>query len=283
MAASVESDLPQTPVVCLAFGEFMSDTRLQRQRFEKKYRISEDLALAVRPFIRSYLELDEHGGTGPNGSYPVHSLYFDSDQLATYWMTVNGAKNRFKLRLRFYNDQPDSPVFFEIKRRINKCILKRRGAVRKAGVPWILAGHLPTDDEMFFHEPEQLGAVMSFCELMQDLGARPKLHVTYLREAWIHPAHDRVRVTFDRDVRGERDTTTRFSTLTSHPVRPFGDEVILELKYTDRCPDWLREMVERFELIQCSAAKYCECIDALADRGDRFNASTHQLFNASPF
>lgn len=245
----------------------MSDRQFQRQRFEKKYRIPEELALAIRPFISAHLELDPNGVSRPHSSYPVHSLYLDSDQLATYWMTVNGDKNRFKLRLRFYNQQPDTPVFFEIKRRVDKCIFKRRGAVRKAGVPWLLAGHLPTDDDMFSNDGDQVAAVTAFSQLMQELDARPKLHVAYLREAWIHPAHDRVRVTFDRAVCGERETTTRFNTLMEHPVRPFGKDVIFELKYTDCCPGWMHEMVQRFELIQCSAAKYCECVEAVGDAG----------------
>ena len=68
----------------------MSVDRMQRQRFEKKYRITEEVAFGVREFVSSHLELDEHGAGLPSYSYSVHSLYLDSDQLATYWMTING-------------------------------------------------------------------------------------------------------------------------------------------------------------------------------------------------
>jgi len=89
----------------------MPQDRLQRSRFEQKYIISEEVALQVRDHVRSFLELDEHGVNKPDNSYPVHSLYLDSDDLKLYWATINGDKNRFKLRLRFYDDNPDTPVF----------------------------------------------------------------------------------------------------------------------------------------------------------------------------
>ena len=97
----------------------MAKDKLQASRFEQKYIINEETALQIREFVRSYLELDENGVGKPNYSYPVHSLYLDSDKLTLYWRTINGDKNRFKLRLRFYNNNPDTPVFFEIKRRMN--------------------------------------------------------------------------------------------------------------------------------------------------------------------
>src|SRR5213595_1433501 len=105
----------------------MAEDKMQQQRFELKYIIKEDVAGAVRDFVSSYLEIDEFGATLPNFSYPVHSLYLDSHKLTLYHNTVNGDKNRYKLRLRYYEDRPDAPVFFEIKRRMNNIILKQRG------------------------------------------------------------------------------------------------------------------------------------------------------------
>jgi hypothetical protein len=68
----------------------------------------------MRPFIQGYIEVDEYSACQPCLSYPTLSLYLDSDNLDTYWWTINGNKNRYKLRLRYYDEQPGSPVFFEI-------------------------------------------------------------------------------------------------------------------------------------------------------------------------
>src|ERR1043166_10080018 len=100
----------------------MSLDKMQTQRFELKYLVPEEIALGARDFVRCYLDCDEYGASLPNLSYPVHSLYLDSDDLKLYRATINGDKNRFKLRLRYYDERPDSPIFFEIKRRTNSTI-----------------------------------------------------------------------------------------------------------------------------------------------------------------
>jgi len=145
---------------------------LQHQRFELKYLVSEKIAAGVRDFVSSYLMLDKYGATQPDLSYLIHSLYLDSDDLAFYWQTINGNKNRYKLRLRYYNET--SPVFFEIKRRMNNAILKERGAVRRDAVTAMLAGQLPSLDELPSPEPGQIEALEHFCQLMQAHNAKPK-------------------------------------------------------------------------------------------------------------
>ena len=77
---------------------------MQLQRWELKYIVPEETALGVREFVRPYLLLDEYGVGRPNLSYPIHNLYLDSDDLKIYWGTINGDKNRYKLRIRFYED-----------------------------------------------------------------------------------------------------------------------------------------------------------------------------------
>src|SRR3954451_5565037 len=151
--------------------------KLQASRFEQKYIIDEDTALGLREFVRSYLELDENGVGKPNYSYPVHSLYLDSDDLSLYWQTINGNKNRYKLRLRFYNDIPDTPIFFEIKRRMNNCILKQRAAVRREAVPLLLSGQLPEESHLLSKGSKHLMALQNFCRLMEELNASPKAHI----------------------------------------------------------------------------------------------------------
>lgn len=244
----------------------MAQDNLQLQRFELKYLIKEDVALAVRNFVSSYLGIDEYGAVQPHLSYPVHSLYLDSDELTTYWHTINGNKNRYKLRLRFYDNRPTAPVYFEIKRRVNDAILKQRGAVRRDAVDWILAGHLPEPNHLISRDPKQLVALQRFSQLMNEIHAKPKAHVFYLREAWISAQNNSVRVTMDRDVKCDPEPTARLSVQMSNPVSVFGRNVVLELKFTGRFPDWFREMARIFGLAQCSAAKYADGVALLGER-----------------
>lgn len=242
----------------------MSD-KLQLQRFELKYIIEETVALAVRDYVSTQLELDEFSVGKPNYSYPVHSLYLDSDDLHLYQSTINSEKNRYKLRLRFYNDSPDTPVFFEIKRRVDSAILKQRGGVKREAVGWLLAGHMPEPAHLSSKDPKHLFALQRFCELTKRLEAKPKVHVAYLREAWLPHDGNSVRVTMDRQVRDDPEPTARLSTQMVNPVLVFGDSVILEIKFTGRFPQWLTDMVRAFNLRPCSAAKYVDGIGRMSD------------------
>jgi hypothetical protein len=243
----------------------MAEDKMQLQRWELKYVIPEELALSVRDFVSSYLEIDEYGAGRPNLSYTIHNLYLDSDQLAIYWGTINGTKNRYKLRLRFYEDNPHAPIFFEIKRRMNDAIIKQRGGVKRQAVDAVLQGHLPAPAELVSGDPRQLVAVQRFVELMMHHQAKPKAHVTYQREAWISPQDNSVRVTMDREVYIAPEFVTRFSETMDNPTRVFGDLVILELKFTGRFPGWFKELVRVYGLKQGSASKYA---DGIATKGE---------------
>jgi hypothetical protein len=233
------------------------DHHLQPQRFELKYLIPEELTSPIRDFASCYLELDDYSVGRPNNSYEIHSVYLDSDDLYTHRATVNGDKNRFKLRLRYYNGDANAPVFFEIKQRVDNCILKRRCPVHRDAVPHVLAGQLPEPEHLASAEPRHLAALQYFIQLQQQLGARPRLHNHYLREAWVSREYNSVRVTMDRQVELEPYFGHEPAATLMRPRRIYRDAVILELKFTTRHPNWFRDLVERFDLIRATASKYC--------------------------
>ena len=279
----------------------MAGDRLQQQRLELKYQITESVAERIRDFISCYLEVDEFGLTRPGYAYPVHSLYLDSDTMQTYWETINGNKNRFKLRLRYYDDRPDSPVFFEIKRRMNNCILKQRGGVKRSAVASLLAGHLPDPSHLTSQEPKHLVAIQRFCEKMMLLRATPKAHISYEREAWVSPHDNSIRITFDRNVRCERDFTSLLpveSGVTGIPSYPFKPLLVLEIKFTVRgqrrklwdwpedvvmdtknqiYPPWFEDLVRTFGLTQTGAAKY---VDGVTVCGEHLFSGSEDSFVA---
>lgn len=241
------------------------DHQLQAQRFELKYQIPPEIARPLREFVACYLEPDDYSVGRPNLSYSIHNLYLDSDNLHTHHATVNGDKNRFKLRLRYYDDRPGSPVFFEIKQRENDCILKKRCAVRREAAADLLAGQLPGPAHLVSREPRHLASLQRFIELQQSLQAGPRLHNHYLREAWVSPHDNSVRVTFDRNIRIEPCFNAELSTAMARPVQIYTDKIVLELKFTGRYPNWFRDLVERFGLMRGTASKYCGGVGTLGE------------------
>jgi len=242
--------------------------QLQSNRFELKYIIHEQTALNVRNFARAYLEPDEYADPSNNYSYPIHSLYVDSPGLTLFNATLQGHKNRFKLRIRYYDDFPDNPVFFEIKRRVNDVIMKKRAAVKRSSVHRLLGGHWPEMSDMIKeNDVKGYDALCIFCDLMTQMNGTGKVIVSYIREAWVTPLNNSVRLTFDRNLIATRWDggdliTPDFKTGLS--AQPPG--VILELKFTDRFPVWMRDLVRTLNLQRTSMPKYVDCLRALNPR-----------------
>lgn len=237
----------------------------QKQRFEMKYRISEAKARQIRFFVQNYLKCDTYGATQPDLSYPVNSLYLDSPSLKTYQDTINGDLNRFKLRIRYY-DYEDTPVYFEIKRRHNKVIRKKRAQIHRWALKDILLGQFPTSEHLVKSSAEENHAIEEFSYLQNLLIAKPSMHVSYFREAYELEHSNSVRVTFDRNVRSNPDVESPFMKNRTGDFPVFGDTVILELKFTDKFPNWLQELTQLFHLRQESAAKYVDSIEELKFR-----------------
>jgi hypothetical protein len=241
------------------------DHRLQAQRFELKYLIDDAITPGIRDFLSSYLELDEYGVGRPSLAYPVHSLYLDSDDLETYQASINGTKNRFKLRLRYYDAGSESPVFCEVKARVDDCILKARCGVRRDAVPLLLAGQLPEASQLLSRETRHVVTLQRFITLLHQLNARPKAHNNYQREAWVSAHDNSVRVTFDRQIRIEPFFRAEAPVDMLNPVHVFPDVTVLELKFTNRYPNWFEELVRIFHLMRFSSAKYAEGVILLGE------------------
>jgi hypothetical protein len=118
-----------------------------------------------------------------------------------------------------------------------------------------------------------VATLQKFNLLQHQLNARPKAHNHYFREAWASPNDNALRVTVDRRVKIEPYFLASAVTAMTKPTRVFPEFAILELKFGTRFPDWMRELVRRFDLMQFSASKYSEGVLLLGEHrfhdGDR--------------
>ena len=241
---------------------------LQTSRYELKYIIDERCAKEVRDFVRGHLEPDEFTEPDQGNSYRISSLYLDNANLSLYRQTVAGEKNRFKLRIRFYDNNPDGPAFLEIKRRVTGVILKARAAVTRQGVLDLLDRKGPDESWLLGSngDPKSGAALLTFSDLSDSVGASPSIYVSYRREAYVSPSSNSIRVTFDRQLLGgtyEHGANLAAPTDGARPEIGNRGKVILELKFTDRFPRWMREMAHAFDLQRTSVPKYVLCVNAM--------------------
>lgn len=230
-------------------------------RFECKYVISPLIVPALREFVRPFARPDRFAARRAGGRYPICSLYYDSDDLRLYQQTVGGEKNRFKLRVRSYSDEESSPLFFEVKRKIDNIVQKRRARVGRAEARALFDGRFEAAVESV--DPE-LGYFASRAGL---LAARPVIRVRYLREAYESITGEPVRITLDTALMH----VATFGFETSHDTgrwvtTPVGG-VVLEVKFTEMFPPWVSDMVRTFALKQQPVPKYVLSVDHMLLEG----------------
>ncbi len=241
-------------------------------RYEMKYIISESKAAAIAQFIKPYLKLDRYCKVQPSGSYPIVSLYLDSDDLQLCRESLRGLLKRFKLRVRSYSDDSDYPRFFEIKRRANNVIIKSRARVMPDDVSALFAGqYIPPLQN---HQTE-VDAIKQFQLYMKCVGAQPKILVRYMRQAYEGEGENRVRVTFDRQLVYKVSSGPEIS-LNSQGWQHNLSGVILEIKFTGCYPAWLGRMVQYFDLQHRSMSKYVTSVKKAFILG--FCAPTVRIF-----
>lgn len=237
------------------------------QRFEMKYILTEYQAELVRAFIQPYVFPDPKAKFGHH--YPLSSVYLDSPDLALYWSSNLGENKRFKLRVRTYTEDPNEPVFFEIKSRLNGIVMKKRAIVRKDWIrPFFHGASLPRE-ALLSPDPSEWENLELFRKHVLELNAIPRLHVRYMREAYMSRDEDPVRITFDSRIAclptvGAID---RIRLNGKGWRRLLSPPVILEVKFTDSYPSWVQEIPQRFSLLRDSFAKYVMCVRMLKAEG----------------
>jgi len=248
-------------------------------RFECKYIINPLLVEEVRSFIRPFMQPDPYAIQYPDYTYPICTLYLDSPDLQLYSQVLAGEKNRFKLRVRTYSDDPDTPAFFEIKKRMNQIVLKRRAKVDREAARELLTKESPRIPVGLMDK--LMPDLDEFTSYKLLISAKPVVRVGYMREAYESKTGEPVRVTFDTHLRHAVTFDDTLSHSTGDWLKTPIEGVILEVKFTDRFPPWARDMAELFQLRQRAVPKYVMSVNRVL-YGARARAVTFAGFTLPP-
>lgn len=243
---------------------FDSDVTL-RSRFECKYVISPAAVPALREFIQPFMAPDRYAARWEDNRYAICSLYLDGQDLGLYQQTVGGEKNRFKLRVRTYDDDADSPVFFEVKRKLNNIVSKQRAALnRNEAARLVEHGVNGWTEGLPVTAVDDLNAFALYADLTN---ARPLVRVKYMREAYESRGGDPVRITIDTDLMHAVTLDHDLGHETGRWVTTPVTGSILELKFTELYPEWIADLVHTFGLKQQPVPKYVMSVDHMLLEG----------------
>ncbi len=222
-----------------------------------KYLVTESTAAMITGMMQPYMRFDRYSELKENNSYPIMSLYLDSENLKLYTETRTGKKNRFKLRIRSYTDDPEYPVFFEIKRRLERVIVKSRVMVMPSGIKGLLQNTTSTGPK----DNIETKILNQFLFYKNIIGARPIIKIYYDRQAYEGIHDKRVRITFDRNLMYTTQNVSDISLQSNSWQKMSINRVVLEIKFTGQYPPWLTRMVQALNINAHSISKYATALE----------------------
>lgn len=233
-------------------------------RYECKYYLTPRQYEVALRWIAPYIQPDAYADGQSGHSYTISSLYLDSNDFRIGRMAMEGIKNRFKLRIRSYDDNPQSRVFYEIKRRFDGVVEKTRIPLRREEAQALLEGGV---HPALVAKDDKLHDLEAFLGLMEAYKARPMMRVRYEREAYEARHGEPVRLTFDRHLAYAFTPEVNFS-INGRGWRPVAHSgIIFEIKFPDYFPFWVEEMINGMQLQRVSIAKYSIALKAARESG----------------
>lgn len=220
-------------------------------RKELKYKITYGDFYLIQHNLKNIIKKD------PNCKgeyYTISSIYFDDYKKTSYNQVKNGISNRWKYRIRFYN-YDDSYIKLEKKHKINGLTNKSSVRISKEFLDDILNNDIKIQEK---NEPLLNEFLV---KIKKDL-LKPIICIEYDRIPFIYKIGN-VRITLDYNIRYTNKYNDLFN---SNKKTYYLKDEILEVKYNELIPDFIRYRLELNHLEQTSFSKFNNCINDLNRR-----------------
>lgn len=215
-------------------------------RSELKYFISNHQCAALVGRLKHVLKPDMH--SIPGAGYYIRSLYFDSFDDKCLFEKQAGTMYRRKFRIRIYDTNAHSAKF-EIKNKWNNQIFKESATITRESAKKIIEGEY---DELLAYKNPILNKV--YIEFVQN-HYKPAVVIDYDRDAYMSDFFN-LRVTMDKNLRSNNTDFDIFSSdMHTIPVILEGKQ-ILELKYNECLPDYVRGVLQPGSFERSAISKY---------------------------
>ena len=223
---------------------------IKKYRNEWKYNLTNQQLSLLKSRISEVLDLDPH--TPKCGKYVIHSLYFDDYKDQSIYTTDSGLSKRFKWRIRFYDEDLDY-IVLERKEKIDSRCHKKSCKLTLDEYEKIVSGNIT---DIVYDTDKNL-----IKELARDImlyNYVPKVIVDYERIAFVEEITN-VRITFDTKISASYDFDNFLNgDYIKYYIQP-SNQNVLEVKFDDVLPSYIKKIVESYEFKQTSFSKYYYC------------------------
>lgn len=235
------------------------DMTLVFRRTESKYFLTQDRYRRLMSDIGGMLEPDVYGRS------TVCSLYPDTPDFGLARRSAEAVGYKEKLRIRSYGEgaEQSANVFFEIKKKYDGIVYKRRVTMTLAGAEGYLSSGIPPCDSQIMREIDYA---------MRLYRPSPAAVVSYEREAFTAKDAPELRLTFDTGVRFRTDRLSLSEGSAGEKLLPDGT-VLLEVKSTGGMPLWLTGALDANGIFPSPFSKYGAAYRVIAGRAGNRNSN----------
>lgn len=220
-------------------------------RNELKYSINDLEYNYLKSRLKTIIDHDKN--VNEKGEYHVRSLYFDDITNSSYNEKEYGVFQRKKYRIRIYNKNDDI-IRLELKEKFGKYISKSSRKIDKDLYYGIIQNKINISN---FKDDDFL--LKFYLEIKMN-NLRPAVIVDYVREPYIYK-NGNVRITFDKKLQGVINTNDIFHTSPMVVSPKLDGNMILEVKYDDYLPEFIRRELRMSRHQIMAISKYTICRD----------------------
>ena len=220
---------------------------MYRYRNEWKYCLNESRFYLIENKLDKILMLDKHSDS--NNKYIIHSLYFDDYTNSCMFDNDAGLGKRYKWRIRYYNEDINF-IVLEKKEKLNSLCRKKSCELSIEEFNMITSEKI---SDLFWISDKEL--LREFCLEIINRLFKPKVIIDYERTAYVEPTTN-VRITFDRNISGSAEIEKFLEGgYTKYPLME-KNKHILEIKFDDILPSYIKQAANIAELKQTTFSKY---------------------------
>lgn len=215
------------------------------KRYEMKYMMTRKQQKAVLEAMLPYMKLDSFGHT------QIRNIYFDTDNYRLVRRSIEKPNYKEKLRIRSYKKvEAQDEVFVELKKKYDDIVYKRRESLSYTALStWLEQG-----TETPFPIDTQIGREIAyFFTYYQTI--KPKVFLSYEREAFYALDGSDFRVTFDENIMARREELSLSEEIWGERLMD-EDCVLMEIKTSGGIPLWMTKMLTKERLYKTSFSKY---------------------------
>ena len=220
-----------------------------KYRHEYKYVCNSMQSTVLKTRASGIMKRDIHAGA--NGYYRIRSLYFDDMEDTCYYENESGVGERDKYRIRIYNGDI-SRISLEKKSKNRGMTLKTACRINEEICRKLMKGEKNIIDSNMTYVQKKLLLEMQLKNMS------PKVIVEYVRYPFVNQ-NGNVRVTFDEAISSSNDIGCFLEKeIILRPILEKG-QGILEVKWDEFLPDYIKKIMELDSLRWNSFSKYYLC------------------------